>query len=144
MSILFNDARFNTRVHPRSRSRAGLWVSVVVHAVFAVALIVVPIRASEKPSPRLQSMKVFTLPPTEAVKLPSVPIVAPRILPRPIPPPVQVARIAEVPKPIAVAPIVAKPVQPAPATLLPAAAPAFERPVEPRAPERAPETGLFE
>jgi TonB family protein len=53
-------------------------------------------------------------------------------------------RIAEIPKPVAVAPIAAKPVAPAPAPLLTAATPAFERPAEPKAPERAPETGLFE
>ena len=51
---------------------------------------------------------------------------------------------AEVPKPLPVAPIVAKPVEPAPAPLVPAAAPAFERPIEKPEIQRPPETGLFE
>jgi TonB family protein len=57
-------------------------------------------------------------------------------LPAPPPPMRQLARVEE-PKPLPVAPIVAKPVEP-PAPLVPAAAPAIERP------EIKPETGLFE
>jgi TonB family protein len=147
MSVLFNDARFNTRARPKPRSNTGLWLSVVVHVTLGSALMaVVPTRASEESSaPRPRSMRVFTLPATAPVKLPSVPVVVPR-LPAPPPPPrpVRQVAIAEVPKPVPVAPIAAKRVEPAPATLPPAAAPAFERPVEPRAPERPPETGLFE
>ena len=48
------------------------------------------------------------------------------------------------PKPLPVAPIVAKPVEPAPAPLVPAAAPAIERPIEKPVIQRPPETGLFE
>src|SRR5580765_7520857 len=138
MSVLFNDTRFNPRPRPRSRSTTGLWLSVVMHVMFGIVLIVVPIRASEKPSaPRPRSMRVFTLPAAEPVKLPSVaPVVTRRLPPPPAPaPPVQKKMIADVPKPVAVAPIATKPVAPAPALLPPAAAPTFERPVETRAPE---------
>jgi TonB family protein len=133
MSVLFNDAR----ARPRTRSSTGLWLSVMLHATFAgVLTAVVPTRASERPS-RPPSIPVFVLPPTELVKLPSIPLEAPR-LPAP---PVPETMVAKVPKP-AVTPIATKPVEPAPAALLPAKAPA--RPLETRAPERPPETGLFE
>jgi TonB family protein len=143
MSILFADARLSTR--PRSRSTTGLWLSVVLHAVFAVVLIVVPIRASEKPSePSRRSTLVFTLPATALVKVPSARVVAPR---PPAPPPPtprrELARV-EAPKPLPVAPIVAKLVEPAPAALVPAAVPAVERPIEKPVTQRPPETGLFE
>jgi len=144
MSILFDDARLSTR--PRGRSTTGLWLSVVLHAIFAVVLIVVPIRASEKPStPRMRSIRVFILPATEPVRLPSAPVVVPR-LPAPPAPPRRMRELAraEVPKPLPVAPIVAKPLEPAPAPLAPAAAPAFERPIERPVVQRPPETGLFE
>jgi len=148
MSVLFNDARFQTGARPRSRSSTGLWLSVAAHITFAGVLVaVVPTRASEKTSaPRPRSMPVFRLPSTEPVMLRSIPVEAPRRLSAPpVPPrPVHQAVIADVPKPAAVTPISARPVQPAPATLPPAAAPAFERPVEARTPERPPETGLFE
>ena len=146
MSVLFNDARFNTRARPPARSRTGLWLSVAAHLTFAVVLTaVVPTRASEKPStPRPRSMPVFRWPSTAPVPMRSIPVEAPRLPAPPVRPPVRQAVIADVPKPAAVTPIAAKPVQPAPATLLPAAAPAFERPAETRAPERPPETGLFE
>jgi TonB family protein len=147
MSVLFNDARFNTRAPARSRSTTGLWLSVVMHATFAgVLLAVVPTRASEKSSPlRPRSISVFRMPATELATMRSIPVVAPRL---PSPPvrsrPVHDAVIAEVPKPVAVAPIAARRVEPAPATLPPAAAPAFERPVATPTIERPPETGLFE
>jgi len=58
MSILFVDAQSRTR--PRGRSTAGLWLSVVLHAIVVVVLIVDPIRAAEKPAPpRMQSRTVF-------------------------------------------------------------------------------------
>jgi TonB family protein len=134
MSILFDDARLSTR--PHGRWTAGLWLSVVLHAIVVLVLIVVPIRASEEPSaPSAPSRMVFVMPATEVVKLPPVPLVLPR-LPAPPPPMRQLARVEE-PKPLPVAPIVAKPVEP-PAPLVPAAAPAIERP------EIKPETGLFE
>jgi TonB family protein len=139
MSILFDDPRLSTR--PLGRSTTGLWLSIVLHAVFAIVVIVVPIRASEEPStPRTPSRMVFILPAT--VKLPSAPLVAPR-LPAPAPPRQmrELAR-AEVPKPLPVAPIVAKRIEPAPAPLAPTPTPAIQRPIE--RPERAPETGLFE
>jgi TonB family protein len=145
MSILFDDARLSTR--PRGRSTTGLWLSVVLHAaIFAVVLIVVPIRATEKPStPRRRSIAVFILPATELVKLPSAPVVAPRLPARPAPPrPMRELARAEVPKPLPVATIVAKPVEPALAPLVPAAAPAFERPIERPAIQRPLETGVFE
>jgi TonB family protein len=119
MSVLFNDARFNVRARRRSRWSTGLWLSVGVHTTLAGVLLgVVPTRASEKPSPRPPSMAV------------------------------RATAIADVPKPAAVIPIAARPVEPPPATLL-SAPPSFERPVEARpvetrAPERPPETGLFE
>jgi TonB family protein len=53
----------------------------------------------------------------------------------------EAARV-EVPKPLPVAPIVAKAIEPAP--LVPAAAPSFERPIEKPVIQRPPETGLFE
>ena len=78
MSILFDDARSSTL--PHGRSTTGLWLSVVVHAVFAIVLIVVPIRASEKPStPRPQSRKVFVWPATKQMMLLPAPVVAPRL-----------------------------------------------------------------
>lgn len=143
MSILFDDGRLSTR--PPGRSTTGLWLSVVLHAIVAVVLIVVPIRASEKLStPRMRSRTVFILPATEPVKLPATPRVAPRLPAPPTRPMRELAR-AEVPKPLPVAPIVAKPVEPAPAPLVPAAAPAVERPIErPVIQQRPPETGLFE
>ena len=140
MSVLFDDARFSAR--PRGRSTTGLWLSVVLHAaIFAVVLIVVPIRASEKPStPRMRSTRVFILPATEPVKLPSVPVVARRLPAPPAPPrPMRELARAEVSKPLPVTPI-AKLVEPAPAPLVPAA----ERPIEKPVIQRPPETGLFE
>jgi TonB family protein len=136
MSILFDDARLSTR--PRGRSTSGLWLSVVLHAIVAGVLIVVPLRAFEKPSaPSMRSTRVvFILP----AKLSSVPVVAPR-LPAPPRPTREAARV-EVPKPLPVAPIVAKAIEPAP--LAPAAAPSFERPIEKPVIQRPPETGLFE
>ena len=141
MSVLFDDARLSTR--PHGRWTTGLWLSVVLHAIVVVVVIVVPIGASEKPStPRTRSIGAFILPATELVKLPSAPLVAPRLSapPRPMR---ELAR-AEVPKPLPVAPIVSKPVEPAPAPLVPASAPAFERPIERLVIQRPPETGLFE
>ena len=64
MSVLFDDARLSTR--PRGRSTTGLWLSVVLHAIVAVVLIVVPIRAPEKPpTPRMRPRTVFILPATQ-------------------------------------------------------------------------------
>jgi TonB family protein len=147
MSFLFNDARSSTRTRPRSRSNTGLWLSVVVHATFVAALMgVVPTRASENSSaPRPSSIAVFRWPSAEPVTMRSIRVETPRLLAPPVPSrPVREAVIAEVPKPVAVAPIAAKVVEPARAALLPAAAPAFERPLETRTPERPPEIGLFE
>jgi protein TonB len=143
MSVLFDDARLSTR--PTGRWTPGLWLSVVSHAIVAVVLIVVPIRASEKPpAPSTPSRLVFIMPATALVKVPSAPVVAPR-LPAPAPPrPIRELAKVEVPKLLPVAPIVAKPVEPAPAPVVPAAAPALERPIERRVIERRPETGLFE
>jgi TonB family protein len=136
MSVLFNDARSNPRARTRARSSTGLWLSIMLHTAFAgVLTAVVPTRASDKPS-RPRSIPVFVLPSAELVKLPSIPLEAPRLPSPPVHEPV----IAKVPKPVA--PIPSRPVEPAPAALLPAKAPA--RPLETRAPERPPETGLFE
>jgi TonB family protein len=144
MSILFDDARLSTR--PHGRWTTGLWLSVVLHAIVAVVLIVVPIRASENPSaPSMRSTTVFILPATKLVKLPSAPLVAPRLPAPPTPPrPMRELARAEVPKLLPLAPIVAKPVEPTPAALVPAAAPAIERPIEKPVIQRPPETGLFE
>src|SRR5512145_254249 len=66
MSILFDDARVSSR--PLGHSTTGLWLSVVLHAIVVVVLIV-PVRASEKPSmPRPRSIGVFIFPATELVK----------------------------------------------------------------------------
>ena len=140
MSILFDDARLSTR--PHGRWTTGLWLSVVLHAIAAVVVVVVPIRAFEKPSAPKRSTMVFILPAT--VKLPSAPVVAPRLPAPPAPPPPmrELAR-AEVPKLLPVAPMVAKPVEPPPAPLVPAAS-AFERAIEKPVIQRPPETGLFE
>ena len=138
MSILFDDARLSTR--PHGRSTTGLWLSVGLHVIAVVILIVVPIGATETPSaPSTQSRMVFVMP---RANMPSIPFVAPR-LPDPPPPPrpkLELAR-AEAPKPLSVAPIVAKPVEPAPAPLVPSAAPA---PIEKPEIQRPPETGLFD
>jgi TonB family protein len=149
MSILFSDSRLNTRARPRSGSSTGLWLSVVVHATLAgVLTAVVPTRASENTStPRPRSISVFTLPSTEPVTSPPVRMETPRLNAAPVPVPARpknIAAIADVPKPVSVAPIAVRPVEPVRAALLPAAAPALERPVETRTPERPPETGLFE
>jgi TonB family protein len=142
MSILFEDARLSTR--PHGRWTTGLWLSVVLHAV-AVVLIVVPIRASEEPStPPTQSRMVFIMPATALVKLPPAPVVAPRLPAPPAPRPVRELARAEVPKLLPVAPIVTRPIEPAPEPLVPAAAPAIERPIEKPVVQRPPETGLFE
>ena len=141
MSILFDDARSSAR--PRGRSTTGLWISVVLHAIVAVVLIVDPIRASEEPpTPRRPSRMVFVFPAPELVRLPSAPVVAPR-LPAPPPRMRELAR-AEAPKPLPVAPTVAKPVELTPAPLVPATSPAFERPIERPVIQRPPETGLFD
>ena len=135
MSILFDDARLITR--PRGRSTTGLWLSVVLHAIVVVVVIVDPIGASETPPPpRTRSIEAFVLPATELVKLPSIPVVVPRpALPAPRPTP------ALAPKPVPVAPVVARPIEP-PAPLVPAAVP--QRPIEKPVVQRPPETGLFE
>ena len=143
MSILFVDPRLSTR--PRGRSTAGLWLSVVLHGIFVAVLIGVPIRASEKPpTPRTRSIGVFVFPATALVKLPSAPLVAPRLPVPPAPRPVRELARAEVPKPLPVAPIAAKLVEPASTPLVPAAPPAFERSIERPEIYRPPETGLFE
>jgi len=111
----------------------------MLHVISVVALIVVPIRASEKPpTPRMRSIGAFVVPATEFVKLPSPPIVAPRIPPPP-PPVRELARVEE-PKPL---PVLAKPIEPAPAPIVPAAA-ALERPIDTPVIQRPLETGLFE
>jgi TonB family protein len=143
MPILFDDARLSTR--PHGRWTTGLWLSVVLHATFAVVLIVVPIRASERPSaPSMPSRMVFILPAAALVKLPSAPLVAPRLPAPPAPPPIRERARAEMPKLLPAAPIVAKAIEPAPAPLVPAAAPTIERPTEKPVVQRPPETGLFE
>jgi len=138
MSILFDDARLSAR--PTGRWTTGLWLSVALHAIGVVVLIVVPIRASEKPSaPFKRSRMVFVLPATVRVTLPSAPLVAPR-LPPPAPPrPIRELARAEVPKPVPVTPVV-KLVEPAPAPVVPAS----ERPIEKPVIQRPVETGLFE
>src|SRR5262245_27415906 len=137
MSLLFDDARLITR--PRSRSTTGLWISVALHAIAAVVLIVVPIRAFERPSaPNMRSRMVFTVPATALVKLLPAPVVAPRLPPPPPPRPVRELARPEVP---AVAPIVAKPVESIPAPPVPEAVPA---PIEKPVIQRPLETGLFE
>ena len=138
MSILFVDARLSTRAP--GRSTAGLWLSVVLHGICVAALIVVPIRASEKtPTPRTRSIGVFVFPATELVKLPST-VVMPRLAPPAPPRPVRELARAEVPKPLPVAPLVARSVEPAPAPFVPA----VERPIERPEIQRPPEVGLFE
>jgi TonB family protein len=137
MSILFDDARLSTR--PHGRWTPGLWLSVGLHAIVVVVLIVVPIGASEESSaPNKASRMVFIQPATAPVMVPSVRLVAPRLPPPPPPRPIQLARVEE-PKPLPVAPIVAKPVEPAPAPHVPAT-----RPLEKAVIQRPPETGLFE
>jgi TonB family protein len=143
MPILFDDGRLSTR--PHGRWTTGLWLSLGLHAIVAVVLIVAPIRASEKRSaPARRSRMVFILPAAQLVKLPTAPLVAPRLpAPRPLRPVREVVK-AEVPKPLPVAPVVAKAVVPAPSPIVPAATPAVERPIERPAIQRPPETGLFE
>ena len=135
MPILFDDARLSTR--PHGRWTTGLWLSVVLHVLAVVVLIVAPIRAFEKPSaPNMRSRMVFVLPANALVKLPPAPVVAPRLPAPPAPPPMRELVRAE-------APIVAKPIEPAPAPVVPAAH-AIERPIETPVPQRPLETGLFE
>lgn len=139
MSILFDDARSSTRSPGRSTS--GLWLSVVVHAT-VVFLIVITIGVPVKPPPpRMRPLTVFLSP----VALPSPPLVAPRLPAPPTPPrPLREFARAEVAKPLPVAPIVAKPVEPPPQPFVPAAAPAVERSIEKPEVQRPPEVGLFE
>ena len=141
MPVLFDDARLSTPAP--GRSSTGLWLSVALHAVVAVVLIVVPIRAFEKPpAPHKRSRVVFIMPATALVKLPPARVVAPRLAALPAPArPVREPARAEMPKPLPVAPVVAKVVDRAPAPLVPAA---VERPIEKPAIQRPPETGLFE
>jgi TonB family protein len=139
MSILFADARSSTR--PHGRWTTGLWLSVMLHAIVVLVLIVVPIRASEKPSaPSKRSRMVFILPATQLVKLPPAPIVAPRLPAPPTPQRKLEPARAEVPKPLPVTRIVAKLVEPAPVPIMPA----VERPIEKPLIQRPPETGLFD
>ena len=140
MPVLFDDARLSTPAP--GRSSTGLWLSVALHAIVAVVLIVIPIRAFEKPSPpRMRSIEAFILP-AELVKVPSARVVVPRLAALPAPArPVREPARAEMPKPLPVAPVVAKVVDRAPAPLVPAA---VERPIERPVIQRPPETGLFE
>jgi TonB family protein len=147
MSFLFNDTRSGARARPRSRSKTGLWLSVIVHAMFIAFLTgVVPTRASEKTStPRPPSIAVFRWPSIEPVTMRSVRVEPPRALVPPVAPrPVRETVIADVPKPVAVAPIAARAIEPVRPALAPAAEPIVERPAETRTPERPPEIGLFE
>ena len=141
MSLLFDDARWSTRAP--GRSSTGLWLSVVLHAVFAVVLVVVPIRTIEKlRPPRTRSIEAFVMPATARMKMPPAPVVTPRVHTPPAPPrPVQKPVRAEMPEPLPVAPAVAKLIEPAPAPLVPAA---VERPIEKPVIQRPPETGLFD
>jgi TonB family protein len=137
MSVLFDDARLSTR--PPGCSSASLWLSVLLHAIVATGVIVVPIRAIEKPSaPHSRSRMVFIMPATASVKLPPARVV---VLRRPTPPAPRPA-LARAGAPTPVAPIVARPVAPAPAPHVAAAAP--ERPIEQPEMRRPLETGLFE
>src|ERR1051325_476638 len=117
MSVLFDHARSSTRSPGRSTS--GLWLSVVVHAAAGVVLAVTIGVPGQPPAPRPHPMRV-SLP---AVVLPSDPVVAPR-LPAPPPPPRPVREVAkaEAPKPLPVAPVVTKPIEPPP-PVAPTAAP---------------------
>ena len=141
MSILFADPRSSTR--PTGRWTTGLWLSVVSHAIVVAVVIVGPIGATERPpAPRTPSRLVFVMPATSLVKLPSVPLVAPRLpAPPPLPRLVREPVKAEMPKPLPVAPVVAKLVEPPPPPPLPVP---VERPVEKPVVQRPPETGLFE
>ena len=134
MAILFDDARVSTPA--RGRSTKGLWISIGVHAVVLPLIVVAMGTPGTPPEPRPRPLTVFIAP----VKLPSAPIVTPRLPDPPPPPPVRELARAEVPKPLPVAPIVTKAVEPPP-PIVPAAP---ERPVEKPVPPRPVETGLFE
>ena len=137
MSVLFDDARLSAR--PRGRSTTGLWISVALHAIVVIVLIADPLGASEEPSaPRMKSRTVFVFPAAELAKLPPVALMAPR-LPAPAPRVRDLPR-AEAPKPLPVAPIVSRAIEPA---LVPPVA-RVERPVERPVIQPPPETGLFE
>jgi TonB family protein len=141
MAILFDDARVGTPV--RGRSTNGLWISIGVHVMVAIAAITLPaLRSSAKPpAPRSRPMKVFL--PVELAKLPPIPVVRPR-LPDPPAPPKPTPELAKVeaPKPAPPEPLIAKRVEPPPPP--PAPPPAFEPPIEKAVMQRPPETGLFE
>ena len=140
MSILFDDTRSRLSTPTRSRSTTGLWLSVGLHVIAVIVLIVDPLRAFEKPpTPRTPSRMVFILPATAALKLPAPPVAVPRLpVPPPPPQPIRELARAEMPKPL---PVVAKPIEPAAAPLVPA----VERPIErPAIQPPPPETGLFE
>jgi TonB family protein len=141
MAILFDDGRSTARA--RGRSTKGLWVSIVVHVVAAIAVVALPtLRSSgQPPAPRSRPMKVFL--PLELAKLPPVPVVRPRLPDPPAPPtPQPEPAKVEAPKPPPPAPLVAKRVEPPP----PAPAPVFDPPrIEKTAVvQPPPETGLFE
>ena len=141
MSVLFDDARLSTRAP--GRSTTGLWLSVALHATVAIVLIVVPIRAFEQPSaPQRRARMVFIMPAAALVTLPPAPLVAPRLPPPPAPQRLPKRARAEAPAPLAVAPIVARAVEPAPALHVVVASP--ERPIEQPEIRRPLETGLFE
>ena len=141
MSLLFDDARLSTRAP--GRSPTGLWVSVALHAIFAIVLIVVPFRALEMPSaPHRRSRTVFIMPASVLVKLPPAPVVTPRLPSPPVPRPMPALSRAEAPKPLPVEPIPARPVERAPVPDVVATAP--ERPIEQPEMRRPVETGLFD
>jgi TonB family protein len=138
MSVLFDDSRVNTRPFC---SGASLWLSVAMHATVAIVLIVVPIRAFEKPStPPSRSRTVFIMP-AAAVITPPVRIPVPRLTAPPKPKPTSPIAAAAVPQPPAVAPIVARAAEPAAAPKVVAVP---ERPIERPETRRPLETGLFE
>ena len=135
--------QFGTSAHAPGRSNTGLWISVAVHAIFAIVLIVVPFRAFEMPSaPQRRTKMVFVMPATTLVKLPPLPVVAPRRPPPPAPRPMPALARADAPKPLPVEPTPARPVERAPVPEVVATVP--ERPIEQPEVRRPVETGLFD
>lgn len=138
MSILFADARSTTQ--QPGRSTAGLSLGVGAHAA-AVVLIALTIGApapAVPSAPRTRPRMVFLAP----VTLPAAPVVTPRLAPPP--PPVRRLPGPEPPKPLPVAPVVARTIERVPEPLVPATPPPPERVIERPEPPRPVETGLFE
>ncbi|MEQ1758348.1 MAG: energy transducer TonB [Vicinamibacterales bacterium] len=141
MSILFADARPETR--PAGRSTAAVGLSVACHTILAGVAVVITIGApNQQLTPKAPSITAFVMPATTVATMPPPPVT-----PRPAPPtptPVRQPARAVAPPPIPVPPIVPKATGPTPTPLVAEPAPVVTRHIERPVVQPLPETGLFE